>query len=70
MFTFRRLKAAEDVAFTLETTTDLSTWESGALLLIPPPVDNRDGTETRSYRTAQPLRTDPRRYFRLKLALP
>ena len=69
VFTFRRLKAAEDVTFTLETTTDFLTWQTGGLLLAAPPIDNGDGTETRRYRAAQPVGNESTRHFRLKLGL-
>jgi CotH kinase protein/Lamin Tail Domain/Chitobiase/beta-hexosaminidase C-terminal domain len=73
VFSFRRVKAAEEVAFYPETTTTLdnpASWESASLVLFGNPIDHGDGTESRSYRAPQPLGTDPTRHFRLHLSLP
>jgi hypothetical protein len=73
VFSFRRVKAAEEVAFYPETTTTLddpASWGSGTLVLFGNPIDHGDGTESRSYRAPQPLGTDPTRHFRLRLSLP
>jgi hypothetical protein len=72
VFIFRHVKAAEEIVYVAETSTDFATWQNNDLILVDPPLDHGDGTETRTYRTAQPLsaETAPVRAFRLKLTLP
>jgi len=69
-FAFRRVKAVEDVTWAVQTTTNLAnagSWESASLVLIGDPVDHADGTETRTYRAALPMGSEPTRHFRLRL---
>jgi len=68
-FMFRYMKAAEEIAFAAETTTDLREWGHEALVLSGTPFDHGDGTETRIYRAAEPLEHDGQRFFRLRLEL-
>lgn len=68
-FSFRYLRAAEEVAFVPETSADLGVWGQEGLMLSGAPIDHGDGTESRSYRSIQPLRAGDRRFFRLRLEL-
>jgi hypothetical protein len=72
VFTFRHVKAAEEIAFVTETTSNFATWQSSDLALVDPPIDHGDGSETRIYRTLQPIsaETSSARAFRLRLTLP
>jgi hypothetical protein len=72
VFIFRHVKAAEEIAFVAETTSNFATWQSSDLALVDPPIDHGDGSETRIYRTLQPIsaETSSARAFRLRLTLP
>ena len=64
--TFRRNPAAEDVILTLESSSDLSSWEpfEGNLLLVSP---NNDGTETVVYRSLRELDENTRQFCRVRV---
>lgn len=63
--TFSRRRGATDVAYAVQTSTDLTAWNADAVLVAR--MDNADGTETLTYRAALPFSADNRRYLRVKL---
>lgn len=65
---FQRRRAAADVSFTVETSTDCVTWTNNATLLGTP-QDNSDGTESLTYLDAVPA-SAPARYMRLRVSQP
>ncbi|HZJ16532.1 MAG TPA: CotH kinase family protein, partial [Chthoniobacteraceae bacterium] len=71
-FTYRRVKAAEELTWTAETSSDLVTWSASAadIVLVGTPVDHGDGTESRTYRATQPIAAEALRYFRAKVTKP
>ncbi len=72
-FTFRRVKAAELITWTAQTAVAPPAWSSSAVDLIPigAPIDHGDGTESRTYRAAQPLTAgEARRFFRAHVVHP
>ncbi|MEO8352716.1 MAG: CotH kinase family protein, partial [Chthoniobacteraceae bacterium] len=73
VFTVRHVKAAEEIDWRAEATTNLSgPWSIAPADIVPlgPPVDNGDGTETRRYRSPLPIDSDPTRFFRTHVTLP
>jgi hypothetical protein len=73
IFTCRTVKATEELFWTAQTTSDPSAgWSSSPADIVPygATVDNADGTETRTYRTLQPVSNDANRYFRAQVLKP
>jgi hypothetical protein len=70
VFSFRHVKAAEELSYFAEASTNLDTWSSAALVLHGTPTDHGDGTETRSYRSTAPMSTATAQFFRLRLQMP
>lgn len=64
--TFRRQPKALDLSYTVEVAGDLATWNGGAVI-VGPPVDNGDGTETVTYRDSQAISASSRRAMRVKV---
>jgi hypothetical protein len=69
VFSFRHVKAAEEVVYIAETTSNFTAWGSSDLILAGTPIDHGDGTESRTYRATQPLSSEAQRAFRLRVAL-
>ena len=68
-FTFTRPGNADDLAYTVEGTTDLATpasWSAANVVLLSS-VENLDGTATVVYRSAQPINSTARQYMRLRV---
>jgi hypothetical protein len=65
-YTVRRVKAAEEVVVTAQASADLISWANGPtdIILLGEPVDNGDGTESRTYRSVSPVSASPTQYFR------
>ena len=68
----RRVKAAEDLVVTVQISTDLKLWTSAPsdVILLGEPVDNGDGTESRTFRTATPATMSPQQFFRTAITHP
>jgi hypothetical protein len=66
--TFRKVKAAIDVTYTVETGSTLADWAPTSIQTATP-VDNNDGTETISIRDAIPQATSNHRFIRLKVTV-
>ena len=64
---FRRRICRLHVTYTVESSLDLLTWESGPTqtLELVPPVDNGDGTETVTVRSLTPYSAVEREFLRL-----
>lgn len=69
IFTFRRQLAADDLTFTPEISTNLTTWQSGVAHLIPMGETNHaDGSATLTYRGINPFSPATPQFVRLKMA--
>lgn len=66
-FTFPRAKAATDLSFIVETSTDLQTWTSGAAVLAFVGTIDQGALELVTERALQTSNSDPRRFFRLRV---
>ncbi len=64
--TFRRWKNAVDISYAPEISADASGWEA-LTVLSGAPVDNGDGTETVTYRSAVPYSAGARSFVRLRV---
>jgi hypothetical protein len=66
--TFRTRNDGTDVSYVVETSTELSQWQSDPLATEPvgQPIDNGDGTATRQVRLRTPIGNEPARFIRLK----
>lgn len=62
---FRRLKDAEDLEYTPQSSTDLARWQA-LTVQVGAPVDNRDGTETVTFRDDNP---GSQKFGRLRVSL-
>lgn len=72
-FTFRHVKAAEELVWTAQIAASPTTeWSSNVADLVPVglPVDHGDGTGSRTFRTAQPVNGAVARMFRAKVVKP
>jgi hypothetical protein len=67
VFSYRHVKAVEQVTLTLQASANLTAWTSGAEAVVSfgDAVDHGDGTETRSFRSAQPLSNASAGFFRV-----
>ncbi len=68
-FTFTRPGNADDLAYTVEGTTDLATaasWSAANVVLLSS-TENLDGTVTVAYRSATPINGTARQYMRLRV---
>ena len=65
---FRRVLASDDLAYLVESTSDLGApdWTADAVL-VGTPVDNGDASETDIYRDTIPLTAAARRFLRLRV---
>lgn len=72
IFTVRKLRAAEELAWTAEGADVFGNWSSGASVIVPigAAVDNGDGTDTRTYRAAKPVDAGGAQYFRSRVTGP
>ncbi len=68
---YRVRRGASEIGYTVETSEDLVSWETGGGFTgqIGVPVDNGDGTETVTVRTLIDLTASPRRFLRLRVGL-
>lgn len=65
-----RPKGLQGIAYIPQTTADLNNWPSDATGILnpePEPVDNADGTETLTYRRADPIESSEKAFIRLKI---
>ncbi|MDP0500344.1 MAG: lamin tail domain-containing protein [Verrucomicrobiota bacterium JB022] len=67
VFTFRYDPLAEGVAFSVQGSNDLRSWTPGHAVLVEPPTLHDDGTETRRYRSAQPVDATTALFYYLRL---
>ncbi len=68
-FSHRRNLAADGVNYIVELSLDFATWGSTSAQVVPvSTVNNNDGTATMTYRAAQPERSNPQQFMRLRLA--
>ena len=68
---FRTRNDGTDVTYLVETSTNLTSWQSGNLVteLYGVPVDNGDGTQTEQVRVLTALDQNPYRFIRLKAVI-
>lgn len=68
---YRRRIGATDATYSVETATDLDTWQSGAGVVEPhgTPAPNGDGTETVQVRVISPASQDSARFIRLRILI-
>lgn len=69
-FTYRHVKAAEELTWTALTATNpAGVWSSAPsdIVMVGAPIDHGDGTESRTYRSALPVESDPVRFFRARV---
>ncbi|MEE3179497.1 MAG: hypothetical protein VX317_07420 [Verrucomicrobiota bacterium] len=68
---YRLRRGVSEIGYTVETSEDLVSWETGEGFTrqVGVPVDNGDGTETVTVRTLIVLTASPRRFFRLRVGL-
>lgn len=68
---YRRRIGTTEIAYAVETATDLDTWQSGPGTVQPVgvPVPNGDGTETVQVRVIDPVSADPTRFIRLRITV-
>jgi hypothetical protein len=64
--TFRRRLLAHEVAYTVETSSNLVSWASAQQLGLP--IQNADGFQTMTYRDSMPVPAQTSRFMRLKVA--
>ena len=66
--TFTKKIGADDVDYLVQTTTNIVTWDSGALHVVKhSSTHNPDGTKTETWRALSPISTDDKRFIRLKI---
>ena len=65
-FSFRRQVGASDLIYSVELSTDLSSWQSGGAVLVSS-SGNGDGTVTQTWRATLPMRELPEQFIRLSV---
>lgn len=68
--TFTEWEGALGVTYHPQVSTDLVNWRSGASAVVEVgiPVDNGDGTTTRTFRSLQPVSSERRQFMRLQVS--
>lgn len=67
---YRRSLAADDIAFEVQASSNLHSWQSGPdKPIFVRAIHNGDGTETVTYRSAQTINTQPRQFLRVVISL-
>ncbi len=68
--TYTEWAGASGVTYTVQRSDDLVNWMTGPgfMLEVGAPIDNGDGTRTRTFRSTTPLDNQPRQFIRLQMA--
>jgi len=68
--TYTEWSGASGVAYTVQRSDDLANWMTGPgfVLEVGAPIDNGDGTRTRTFRSTTPLDNQSRQFMRLQVA--
>ncbi|MGK0189408.1 MAG: hypothetical protein ACI9R3_005225 [Verrucomicrobiales bacterium] len=67
-FSFRRNPGAPEIKYSVESSSDLQTWESTDQMIIISSALTGDGSETVTYRSSQPIEASVSLYVRLRVA--
>ena len=65
MFTFRRNLNAPNLNYSVESSSDLQTWENTDQMILFSSTPNGDGSEAVTYRSAVPISNSSSLYIRL-----